>query len=133
MQPCHARVRDVAYFVRTRASSSEPLELNLVGKGGRAAGPLAAEERRLGCGRAVGFLVIDVHGWGPTAAGEDPSVWGRGRWEESLWCLREKGSVDREEAGTKRGMNVARLQCDAMCSAYAGFWVVGRADGETDR
>lgn len=58
----HARVRDVAYFVRTRASSSEPLELSLVGKGGRAAGPLAAEERRLGCGRAVGFLVIDVQG-----------------------------------------------------------------------
>lgn len=33
----YARVRDVAYFVRTHASSSEPLELNLVRKG---AGPL---------------------------------------------------------------------------------------------
>lgn len=52
----HARVRDVAHFVRTRASSSEPLQLNLVGKGGRAAGPLAAEEKKIGLRPCRGIL-----------------------------------------------------------------------------
>lgn len=50
-------------------------------------------------------------GEGPTAAGEDPSVWGRGEKGRVVVVLqREGGGVDREkEAGTKRGMNVARL------------------------
>lgn len=87
----HARVRDVAYFVRTRASSSEPLELNLVGKGGRAAGPLAAEERRLGCGRGVGFLVIDVHGWGTHCGRRGPFSLGKGEMEMVAVVLQREG------------------------------------------
>lgn len=68
MQPCSCPRR--AYFVRTRASTSEPLELNSVGKGGRAARPLAGEEKKIGGGRAVGLLIIDVAWAGPTAAGQ---------------------------------------------------------------
>lgn len=45
-----------AYLVRTRASCSEPLELNLVGKGDRAAGPLAAEDRKIGMRACRGIL-----------------------------------------------------------------------------
>lgn len=59
----------------------------------------------------MGFLILDVHGWGPTAAGEDPFRLGEGKMEGFVEALTEERSVDRKEAGIERGMNVAKLQC----------------------
>ena len=54
----------------------------LEGKGGRAAGPLADEEKKIRDDRVpLGFLLYRFAWAGPTAAGEDPSVWGRGKWK----------------------------------------------------
>lgn len=79
----------------------------------------------------LGFLLYRFARAGPTAAGEDPSSGGG---EDGKGSLTEKGSVDSRGAGTKRGMNVAKLQCDANASnADARIWVNGRMDGRTDR
>lgn len=43
---------------------------------------------------------------------------------------REGVLTDRQEAGTKRGMNVARLQCDAMHAVHVRDF--GLLDGRTE-
>lgn len=113
MQPCPRR----AYFVRTRVASSGPLELNWWEKGpGPLEPPCAAEEDWVAV--ASGSLAVDG-GWaGPTAAGEDPAVWGRGKWKgsEGRQSVRERKGDG--EKGNQRGMNVAKLQCDAMHAVH---------------
>jgi hypothetical protein len=55
----------------------------------------------------------------------------------SLRVQAARGSVGRQEAGTKRGMNVAKLQCDGQSMqricANLGRWLGGRADGQRAR
>lgn len=87
----HARVRDVAYFVRTRASSSEPLELSLVGKGGRAAGPLAAEERKTGVRPCRGILDYRCAWVGTHRGRRGPFSLGEGEMERDVVVLERDG------------------------------------------
>lgn len=103
----HARVRDVGYFVRTRASASEPLQQNLVGKGERAAGPLAAEEKKIGVRPCCGILDYRCAWVGTHRGRTGPFCLGEGKTERVVEVLEGEGEGVDRLTGRKQEQNVA--------------------------